>query len=87
MSKNRGNHQVIQKKNVLIISNNYKNYNKLGKKLKCKYYSYVDYDTGKFNLPIIDEIIIINSKVDEDRWRRILYRKGLSIKISYIDRV
>lgn len=73
---------------ALVIYDDYKHFNKLRKKMMTwNFYKESDYNDGKIKLPSMDRIIIIGLKNEESKWRRILYRKGISISVQYIEKV
>ncbi len=80
---------MTYKRNVLVITEEYRFYNNIKKKLMkdCIVYRNIDYRNNKFKLPSIDQIYVIGLKEDEHKWRRILYRKGLQIQVSYMKKI
>lgn len=76
----------MSKKKALIITSAHKPFNKLKKKIGKNhilfYESQLDY--GQIKLPSIDVIYIVGPKEVEHKWRRILYRRQIAIKINYV---
>ncbi len=76
----------MSKEKILVVSTKYKEINRFRKKNNKLYHIYVEGDLNKSKvmIPSLSQIIIINSKPDEHRWRRILYRKGITLKITNV---